>query len=175
MRLLGSIVGVGLLAGTLAPSPAAAQDRITLEIRDHGGGAAAETVRLSLPLVPRGTSRVETRVGSADHHVSVSHDEARSTIHFEVRRVDVERGPTRGFTISVGVALRAGSRAVIAHLRRPDGTITEIVARRTARDGPRPTARAGHAQKDGSGWPDGVSSGLSPLCGDSPSLPARPS
>lgn len=172
MRLLGSIVGIGLLAGGLAPLPAVAQDRITIEIRDRGAGGAAETVRLSLPLVPRGTSSVETRVGSADHHVSVSHDDDRSTLHFDVRRVDVERGPTRGFTVSVGVDLRAGSHAVIAHLRRPDGSVTEIVARRTARGGDRSGERAS-AQKEGSGWPDGVSSGLSPLCGDSPSLPAR--
>lgn len=130
MRLLGSIVGISVLMAAHAPLSAAAQDRITIEIRDHRGGGAPEVVRLSVPLVPRGTSRVDTRVGSADHHVSVSRDDDTETLRFEIRRVDVERGPTQGFAISVGVDVRPGSRAVLAHLRRPDGSVTEIVARR---------------------------------------------
>lgn len=132
MRMLGPLVAVGFVVVTLAAASAAAQERITIEIRDQGGGGAAETVRLSVPLVPRGTSRVATRVGSADHDVSVSHDDDRRTLHFEVRRVDVEHGPTHSFTVSVDVALGAGSRAVIAHLRRPDGTVTDVVVRRSA-------------------------------------------
>jgi len=151
-----------LLCAVLAPFPAAAQERITLEITDQARNRAPETVHLSVPLIPHRTSRVETRIGSADHHVSVTRDDGRGTFHFDIRRVETERGPARSFELSVGVALRPGARAVLAHLRRPDGSTTEIVARRGA---PRPAAQ----RSSGTGSPTAV------LAAHSRSQPVRAS
>jgi hypothetical protein len=121
-------------------APAAAKARsssvLSLEIVDRAPSRRAQTVRLSVPVHERGSSRVESNAGNADYKAEVQRLGSPGDpgpLRIELRRIDrrshsetdAHRADIR---LEVNVELRSGERTVLARLERPDGSSTEVQA-----------------------------------------------
>jgi hypothetical protein len=121
-------------------APAAAKARpgsvLSLEIIDRAPSRRNQTVRLSVPVTSRGSSRVESNAGNADYKAEVQRTgspDDPGPLRIELRRIDrrshsesdAHRADIR---LEVSVELQTGQRAVLARLERPDGSSTEVHA-----------------------------------------------
>lgn len=111
-------------------TPATSRE-ISVEVVDVAPGRPRRVERFTIPVLERGSSKVQSRVGNTEYEIGVRQegDEADAPLGFDVSRS--ERGPIATSSeakVRASLRIKPGQRATIARISRADGSRTEVVA-----------------------------------------------